>query len=92
VAQRATFALPKALFERADSPRPGSTSQWNREGAEVAIAKVYPSVKRNQLPDAAYTAGSEEPAMIAPRKAGYRLAAPLEAALATGNSFYKSDR
>ncbi|MBC7807445.1 MAG: S1/P1 nuclease [Akkermansiaceae bacterium] len=82
VAQAATFLLPKALFERAGLTQTAQYAQWNREGAEVAIAKVYPNLKRNQLPDAPYTQEAKNTAVIALAKAGYRLAATLEAALA----------
>ncbi|MBC8137553.1 MAG: S1/P1 nuclease [Fibrella sp.] len=81
IAQAATFLLPKALFERAGLTQTGQYSQWNREGAEVAIAKVYPNLKRNELPDAAYTQEAKNTAMVALAKAGYRLAATLETAL-----------
>lgn len=82
VAQAATFLMPKLLFDRAGLVQTGQYAQWNREGAEVAIAKVYPTLERNQLPGASYTQEAKNTAMVALAKAGYRLAATLEAALA----------
>lgn len=82
VAQAATFLFPKALFDRAGLVQTGQYAQWNREGAEVAITKVYPNLKRNQLPDAPYTQEAKNTTMVALAKAGYRLAATLETALA----------
>lgn len=82
VAKAATLVLPQALFEQAGLTQTGQYLQWNREGAEVAITRVYPAAQRLRMPDAAYTQEAKTTALVALAKAGYRLAATLEAALA----------
>ncbi len=82
IARVATFSLPKPIFDREGLVQTGQFGQWNREGAEVAVSRVYPHLTRDEMPDAAYAREARDTAMVAVAKAGYRLAATLEAALA----------
>ena len=82
IAGMAEGAMPKALFDRAGMLQAGRFTEWNREGAEVAISRVYPGVTRNQLPNSDYTFEATQTSLVALAKAGYRLAETLENALA----------
>ena len=78
IAQMAEGAMPKDLFDRAGMLQAGRFNEWNREGAEVAISRVYPGVTRGALPDSTYTFEATQTSLVALAKAGYRLAATLE--------------
>lgn len=82
IALVAQSALPKTIFERAGLTQTGNAAGWNREGAELAITRVYPGVTPLMLPGDAYTREARDTALVGLAKAGYRLAATLEAALA----------
>ncbi|MBC8140542.1 MAG: S1/P1 nuclease, partial [Armatimonadetes bacterium] len=82
IAEMAKAAMPKNLFDRAGMLQEGRFATWNREGAEIALSRVYPGVKRGELPNSDYTYEATQTSLVALAKAGYRLAATLEAALA----------
>ena len=82
VSQAATAVLPRPLFERLGLTQTGRFEQWNREGAELAITRVYSNAVRGQTPGAAYASEAKNTALVCLAKAGYRLAATLDAALA----------
>jgi len=82
IAEMAKSAMPKSLFDRAGMEQTDRFATWNREGAEVAITRVYPGLKRNELPNSDYTFEATQTSLVALAKAGYRLAATLETALA----------
>ncbi len=82
IAEMARSAMPKSLFDRAGMGQTDRFITWNREGAEVAISRVYPGVKRGELPNSDYTYEATQTSLVALAKAGYRLASTLEAALA----------
>lgn len=81
IAEMAKSALPKSLFDRAGMLQDGRFAAWNREGAEVAVSRVYPGAKRGELPNSDYTYEATQTSLVALAKAGYRLAATLETAL-----------
>lgn len=82
IADAATAALPRRIFVEGGFLQAGRFDEWNREGADISETQVYNGLTRGQTPGPLYYGMAKRTTLVALAKAGYRLAATLDAAVA----------